>query len=257
MQAIDIHQINASLEGIGLPQINSEQQRVLLRHEPSDRILRACHEAKHNPEAKSYLSRWVQYAIQQTSPRGDRQQRREPANANVASAHPRASGPRLASHGGQTQPKENSYDTVHVYGGKAALCFEADMTRGEVPTVALDGTRAVGERQYDWNSKTRVQMTRMELPIVASVFLGFLPSCEFKNHGPENNKGFSIENQGGKLYTKVFAPETVIGVPISPGDAFFVSQLIITQLCKQRPELDGGTCMSLLRHVAARLASGH
>ena len=43
--------------------------------------------------------------------------------------------------------------SFHVYGGKAALCFEADLTRNEVHTIALDAATATGPKQYNWGKK--------------------------------------------------------------------------------------------------------
>jgi hypothetical protein len=39
--------------------------------------------------------------------------------------------------------------------------------------------------------------------------LGFNRSVEFKKHGAENNKGFSFEDQGDKVFGKVFSPDGV------------------------------------------------
>lgn len=147
--------------------------------------------------------------------------------------------------------------SVHVYGGKAALCFEADETRGNpargipgVPTVALDAAPAVGEREYDWkNRKIRIQMTRLELPQVLAVLIGASPGCEFKNHGPENNKGFSIENQGDKFFVRVFGPGEVRAVPIPVEYAYAVASLVIRQLQLGAPWLCGDGVLHLVRAI--------
>ena len=93
---------------------------------------------------------------------------------------------------------------------------QADLTRNEVHTIALDAATATGPKQYNWGKKVRLQLTRSELPIVTAVLLGVMKRCEFKNHGQDNSKGFSMERQdGGKVFIKVFAKdEGVKAVPV-------------------------------------------
>lgn len=137
----------------------------------------------------------------------------------------------------------------HVYGGKAALCFETDMTKSNVPTVALDAATASAPRQFDWANKTRLQLTRAELPEVVAVFMGVKGSCKFQNHGPDSSKGFEIERQqGGKIFVKVFAKQQPVkAVPVMPADAFYVTSLLIRQLQKGMPWLDVPGVIALIR----------
>lgn len=148
---------------------------------------------------------------------------------------------------GRMNPEDRA--SVHVYGGKAALCFEADITKGQVPTIALDAAMTTGPRQYDWAGKVRLQLTRAELPVVTAVLIGALQRCEFKNHGQDNSKGFSMERQeGGKVFIKVFAKDQgVRGVPVMAPDVFYVASLMMRQLRKANPWLDGTALMSLIR----------
>lgn len=144
--------------------------------------------------------------------------------------------------------------SLHVYGGKAALCFEMDKNKRDFETLAFDAATSVGNREYDWKNKTRIQLTKAELPVVASVFLGFTPSCEFKSHGVKKDKGFSIENQGEKVFFKVFeAGKPVRAVPIESSDMFYVCALVLEQISKATG-LPGTEIISLLRIHAARSA---
>lgn len=143
----------------------------------------------------------------------------------------------------------------HVYGGKAALCFEADTTKSDVPTVALDAAPSAGPRQYNWADKIRVQLTRDELPVVAAVFLGFMPGCEFKNHGADNDKGFSMENQGARIFVRVFAKDQgVRAVPVEAADAYHVTALLMRQIRLCYPWLDGQAVALMLKSLAQRAA---
>ncbi len=139
--------------------------------------------------------------------------------------------------------------SFHVYGGKAALCFEADLTRNEVHTIALDAATATGPKQYNWGKKVRLQLTRSELPIVTAVLLGVMKRCEFKNHGQDNSKGFSMERQdGGKVFIKVFAKdEGVKAVPVEAPDVFFVTSLFLRQLQANTPWMDAAGVAALIR----------
>lgn len=250
-------QINEMLNDAGFPIINPEKVQQLQNLAPRDRIIRAIQSAKADSGARAFLTNLFQQAgiVTNSQP----QPAPQPAPAPVSTASP-SDDPRMAYPRGNQAPQSNAREnpprvapedrkSVHVYGGKAALCFEADITKGGIHTVALDGATATSPRNYDWEHKVRVQMTRQELPVVAAVLCGVLPSCEFKNHGEDNTKGFSIERQqGGKFYIKVFAKNSgVRGVPVMAPDAFYVASLIMRQLQKESPWLDGTSLMSLIR----------
>jgi len=146
---------------------------------------------------------------------------------------------------------------VHVYGSKAALCFEADETRGAVPTVALDAASAIGPKQYDWGHKIRLQLTRNELPATLCVLVGYGPRAEFKNHGPANDKGFSIEHQGDKFFVRVWAKDQgVKAVPLSREDAFHVAGLFLRQLCLAAPWMTAGDHLQVAGRVFAPRSVG-
>lgn len=146
------------------------------------------------------------------------------------------------------------YLQKHVYGSKAALCFEEDVTRGNVYTVRLEAADSTGPRQYDWSrgNKISIQLTHEELLIVTAVFFRLLPACEYKNHGEANDKGFSIVDQGGKLFIKVFAGGAKVkAVPVTPEDAFYVAQILLRQMGKNAPWLSGEDLLALLGRVVA------
>jgi len=134
----------------------------------------------------------------------------------------------------------------HVY-GKSALCFDADATRNGIPTVSIDACPSIAPRKYDWNSKIRIQLTAQELPVVAAVLLGYQKQCEFKNHGKENNKGFSMEDQSDKVFCRVFTRGVVHAVPISEGDRFHVTALFLRQIRLHYKWLDGAAVDMMLR----------
>jgi len=128
---------------------------------------------------------------------------------------------------------ESERMSYHVYGGKAALCFNADLTRKGFYTVALDGAMATAPRKYNWTDKIRIQMTNRELPDVLAVLLGYKPECAYQNHGPQNNKGFRIENQGAKFFVNLMEKgKKLVAVPMEHIDAFYAANLLMHQLQK-------------------------
>lgn len=158
----------------------------------------------------------------------------------------------------QGQDGEREYMSHHVYGGKAALCWDVDQTRNGDSTIRLEAAKVIGERKYDWSNKITIQLTRDELPCVAAVFLGILQRTEGRNHGvgDQQGKGFEIEHQGNKLFVKVFAPQRPpCAVPISPEDAFTVASLLVRQIRKGKPWLSGNDIMTMLRAIIGRMKS--
>lgn len=126
--------------------------------------------------------------------------------------------------------KQREYVNVHVYGGKAALCFSADETKHGVPTVQIDAAPLIGERTYNWSEKVTIQLTVGEMPHVAAVIFGVLPGCDYGNHGPDHKKGFKMENQPGKVFVQLRAPGVSHAVPITAVDIWKVGNLFARQL---------------------------
>ena len=142
---------------------------------------------------------------------------------------------------------------IHVYGARAAVEFRPDVNRANFPTVVIDAADAVGERRYDWAHKLCVQLTPRELPAVAAVLTGLLPSCEFKHHGPEKNKGFSLTRQERDIAVRVFQggeDKSMKIVPMPLEEAFYVSCLVLRQLRRAYGGFDGPTVAFALRGYA-------
>ena len=193
---------------------------------------------------------------------GTRSDMTESNGDNQQSADDRGDRSGGGNHGGTG---DGRYPSIHVYGGKGALSFEVDETRKGVPTVCVDAASSQGPRKFDWRNKIRLQLTRDELPIVAAVFLGFQPCCEFSNHGENNSKGFTLErqhNRGQKsLFMRVFEKDKGMkAVPIPMAEAFLIQSMLLHQLCVTHPHLDGTMLMTMLRSVAnpeAQLSSNN
>jgi hypothetical protein len=141
-------------------------------------------------------------------------------------------------------------DQHKVFGKKAGLTWEADETRQQVATVAVDAALAAGERNYDWANKIRLQLTSKELPMLAAVFLGIRNKFEAQSHGENSNKGMSVERQDQGFFVKVFqGQEGVRPVPVSAEDAFLVGCLLMRRLKAAHPGLDDTALCALMRHT--------
>lgn len=160
------------------------------------------------------------------------------------------------SAGGQHQPDSDKRNFVghHVYGRQSALYFAYDETRGGDATIAVDGAMSVATRQYNWNQKLRIQITRSDLPSVAAVMFGLLPKVELSNYGADNTKRLMIENQGKNYFVNMSAKDHhQIAVPISASDVYEIRSLFLTQLMKNRPEIGVEGILANLKCHAAML----
>lgn len=156
----------------------------------------------------------------------------------------------MVNHADQKRFKEK--ESIKIFGQKAALTIEEDITQGGFHTIAIDAASMTAPKQYDWTNKIRIQVTRNELPALLSVFLGIISAVEYKNHGPENNKGFAFEDQGDKIFGKVFSKEGVRALPITPEDSYFMSMIMARQLAKNYPVTSLSEIMAMLRATMIR-----
>ena len=242
------------------------QQAQLIGSEGSpcvkERFISAVQKLGYDQGAREYVKKGIVY-IQALAPAPQRPQNPVNHQPEGSTSMQQASAPqdlpRNAPHQPQQGPEgmpaqhDNSAQmhqdriSLHVYGGKAALCFESDMTKNEFPTVAMDAAISTSARQYDWANKVRIQMTKAELPAVLAVLLGSSPYCEFKSHGPQKDKGFSMERQGAKVFIKVFAKgQGVKAVPVEASDVFYITTLFIRQLQKSMPWMDTTAIVQML-----------
>ena len=143
-----------------------------------------------------------------------------------------------------------------VYGSKAALCIETDVTRQDEPTLRLEAAPATGPRAYDWPRKLTLQLTREELPVVTATVLGLLPRCTDKNHGPAQNKGLEIEHQGSHLFVRLFQKERgVLAVPVGPADSYSLAALALRALRQGTPWLSDQGILMVLKLTVQRMSA--
>lgn len=247
-------EFNQALTALQLRPVDKTGLDEILKTETRERLVKALNQAGTDQRALAYLNRF--FGGNGALPRNQPPAAPEPAAyASTNETGPAPEPEPAAGSGEQRGARLNK----HVYGSKGALCFEPDETRGGTHTICLDAADATGPKQYNWGGKLRLQLTRDELLQFTAVLFGFLPKCEGKNHGEDNSKGFSLEDQGDKLFMRVFAKgHNIKAVPIFPEDAFYVAQLFLGQMKKNAPWLSASEILATLQrvHAARRGAQG-
>jgi hypothetical protein len=179
----------------------------------------------------------------------------------------------LASHvppavAGSTDRREQTLKLLrshgtHVYASTAAIKLELAQPRtsdagGEAQyTLQVEGTRKQGGG-YDWRRKIVFQLTRRELPVLAAFLLGFGgKKVEFRNHGEDQDKALTLEDQGHKVFLRLMqASQPVIALPVEPEDLYYCSEICMVALQLNRPLLGPEDRLALLRRVGAMHAAG-
>ena len=234
--------LNCQLVSLGFRPSTKQQLDQILEIEPRERLLKALSRAAEEDGAMAYLERFFEKNFREAEPNSPNSP--EPVGYVLQRLRPQWQNPNMQV-GNQKANK-------HVYGSKGALCFEPDETRAGVHTICMDAADSTGPKQYNWGGKIRLQLTRDELLMVTADLFGFLPKCEGKNHGEDNSKGFSLEDQGDKLFMRVFAKgRNIKAVPIFPEDAFYVAQLFLGQMKKNASWLSANEILLTLQRVHA------
>lgn len=163
------------------------------------------------------------------------------------------------NHSGKEKPNQGAdstqkpeYENVHVYGKGNALCLSADITRSQgLHTVRIEGASSTGPRDFNWSDKISLQFTIKELPFVLALLMGWIPRIQFLAHGPNNDKGFSLEIQEGpKIFAKVWQKDRGIrSVPIPQSEIFQIVDLIIKQMLRNSPHLTSDSLLHMCRSV--------
>lgn len=116
---------------------------------------------------------------------------------------------------------------VKAYGAKAGITIEHTLLEknGEF-TLNIDVARKVDDT-IDWNNKIYVQLSEDELPLLAAVFVGYLPSCVFKR----SSKGIEFTRQKDKIFVSATnGLGNVAALPIPMARVFFFSAFILARL---------------------------
>lgn len=136
---------------------------------------------------------------------------------------------------------DSEFFSVHVYGGKFGLCFNASKSMdGKQNGMMVDGAAAIGVRKYDWKSGVKILLDNEELVEIYGVLVGWTNSVRLIGHGPANDKSFEIERQAGKFFGKVSGKikdkNVTFACSFSTGTAAWVMALVLAQILKDMPK---------------------
>lgn len=140
---------------------------------------------------------------------------------------------------------------VRCYGSNAGLTIEATplMKKGKPvgSTVNIDvAPKHAGE--VNWDQKITVQVSDTELPIFASVMLGYLPKVHFKR----SDKGIVIERQKDKTFISATqGAGKAYALPVPIGQSFQIADLVLNQLKAQSYCGDSELILAALRGSSA------
>ena len=185
------------------------------------------------------------------------EQQNKPANNSSQSYQQNNS----QQHGGRQNQQQGSNDdrsfmNVKSHGKNNAIEVAPDETQKGWHTIRLEGAPKMqgGSKAYDWGKKVSIQITKNELPVIIGVLLGYLPYCEYKNHGGDANKWFSMENQGKSFYFKVGQASTkqMMPCPVPTVEAHLMGMLALTQYIKNFEGMSSGAALE-----AIKVMSGH
>lgn len=248
-------EFNEALKSFQFFPVTKEDLDRIMQTEPRERLVKALNQAKTDQRALAYLNKLFGPASPLSQTVASQPADEEPPWETGPAEEPPA--PDVPAGNGKGGGKPSDQQPVerlnkHVYGQRGALCFEPDETRAGVNTICIDAADSTGPKQYDWSNKLRVQLTRDELLHFTAVLFGFLSKAEGKNHGEDNSKGFSIEDQGDKLFVRVFTKgHNIKAVPMFPEDAFYVAGLFMRQLKLNMPWMTGAEILGMLQRVCA------
>lgn len=140
-----------------------------------------------------------------------------------------------------------NHKKIRCFGTKAALVVEATRLHAkgiEIKfTVNLEVEPNSGD-QFNWTRKVTFQLSEHELPVLTSVFLGFLQKCEFTRSG----KAILFERQPAKLFVSATqGAGNIFALPLLVGQAYLVCGLLLSQFEKNTNQSDGLLIVFALR----------
>jgi hypothetical protein len=104
----------------------------------------------------------------------------------------------------------------------------------------------------DWENKLTVQVTMSELPKLAAVLVGLVPSVVNRYHGERNNHGYEVINTAESRVWSAFAPGGKRFFNFTPDEAFWLADFVLDALAANTRTTSTTDLMNLLRQTVAR-----
>ena len=157
----------------------------------------------------------------------------------------------------RSKNKKELGSSYYAYGKSAAIEFVCDETRKQqINTISMHAasTRSAGERGYDWDNKTIIQLPRNELLDVVAIMLGMLPKGEFNQTGLHSSKSYTVEDQDEKVFFMVMERgKPIRAVGLCPEDTYQVVALFLKQLKKNSPWMTTSEIIDLIEMTVVRM----
>lgn len=190
----------------------------------------------------------------QQGPFGSHQQTRTNWSAPASQSNHGAQQPEPMVDQPDNQRTEalSRYQHIDVFGNAFAFQFKRSSTRKKGwETLLLEAAGRTNpnnpkDKTFNWAKGTKItlQLTFDELPLFIAVLYGFAPSLKFDNHGPANNKGFSIEFQNDKFFVNMFEKgKTVHYAPVPLITAMHIGNFALVQYARNFEGIDSDTLL--------------
>jgi len=140
---------------------------------------------------------------------------------------------------------------LRVYGGSAALCVEATLTKAAFPTLTFEAAQKKLGALADWSAKVAVQLTSREMPEAVNVLLGRTSTAVFEHHGPAKNKSLTMRRTDNAILVIISGPGASYTIPITAGDVFHLTTLALNRLVEANPVLGVTGILAALRSIPA------
>ncbi|MBW8191312.1 hypothetical protein K0504_09710 [Neiella marina] len=157
----------------------------------------------------------------------------------------------------QPSKKHGPFDalfSLKVHGAKTALELKPDITRKDFHTVRIEAAHKKndGTKQFDWDNKIVLQITKSELPVFCQVFLGLLNQLEFKGHNVGDVlKSMKAAHQPGKVFVNLQETgKQLIAIPVSLPEAVMFGHVALVQYCQNFPGLSTDAALASFRAMA-------
>lgn len=148
----------------------------------------------------------------------------------------------------------------HAYASGCSMKAELDELQGDEQvakryTVLLEIAPALpgsDARGYDWERKIAFQITRRELPVLASFLLGYRQAdLRFTNHGPDRNKTLDMRHQPQGIFIRLTHAKQANAMPIEAHDVYELGVLTLKALQMNSGGLESPAILEMLRKVGS------
>lgn len=149
----------------------------------------------------------------------------------------------------------------HVYGVKAAICFEPTTISATDPereepfhTLMIEMAEAQSRKRFDWERKISIRLTRRELPLFAAWLLGWCPALEFSGHGQGNDKVLHLEDQASHLFVRLRQGRRLLAAQIGGEEVAAIGCMVMKALHLNAPYMDSQAHLHLVKRAGAMYA---